>query len=136
MHVVYYEKLTRHIRQELEALANFLGKTYGNVKVFSIVSSILDYCTHAEFPVDSRRMDCIEESPEGSFHRHHDAEKRPVFPYTLEQVELYTKEICLVDSILQRHHHSPLPIDLYREDLRNNFRINEDVLNKIRCRTA
>ena len=78
-------------------------------------------------------MECIEESPEGPFHRHHDAKKRPVFPFTIKQVELYTREICLVDNILRTHEHPSLPIDLYREDLKNNFIVDEDVLSTIMC---
>ena len=143
------------------------------VNVTSMFKRRLSY--PAEFTVDPRRMKCIEESPEGPFHRHHDAKTRPVFPYTLKQecsllwrstnktidlhlvrrsstylrslclrnfliwvqtlekVELYTKEICLVDSILRRCEHPPLPIDLYKEDLRNNFIVDEVVLNMIRC---
>ena len=51
----------------------------------------------------------------------------------MKKVMLYTKEICHVDSILRKHNHPPLPIDLYREDLSKNFVVSEDVLSKIRC---
>ena len=62
-----------------------------------------------EFTVDQNRLECIEESPEGQFHRHHDAEKRPKFPYTLQQEGILLCEIMLLTPV---HSIEIRPVDL------------------------
>ena len=103
---MYYENLTRKTRQVLEAMASFLGKIEVNKSEVNTIIKLINVIVNGdiwisypiEFNVDQKRLECIEESPEGQFHRHHDAEKRPKFPYTLQQESILLGELLLLNS--------------------------------------
>ena len=66
----------------------------------------------SDFTTYPDRLKCLQESPEGPFHRQHDATRKPDFPYTSKQAcdlrsELILKREVSKDSKIENELSAP-----------------------------